>query len=147
MTDDSRSTSAFSVGRSAPSTRFAPVPVAALQPPDTFSVVSQPVGKGMVVSVAGEIDISTTALLERDLRQAQRTVDAVVVDLARVGFMDCSGLRVILEANRRARERGGQLIIAGAGSQTRRLFELTEVVELLTLIDSSAHVAGVQSLL
>jgi anti-anti-sigma factor len=144
MTDDSRSTSA-SVDRSAPAAGSAPVPLAGFQTPDNFSVVSCPLDHRMLVSIAGEIDISTTPLLERDLRQAQRTADAVILDLAQVSFMDCSGLRVILQANRRAHERGGRLIVTGARRQTRRLFELTDVLGELTLIDSPEQAVDVPS--
>jgi anti-sigma B factor antagonist len=142
MTDHSRSTTA-SVDGTAPA--VGSVPTAGVQTPDRFSVVSRPLAHRVLVSVAGELDISTAPLLERDLRHAQRTADAVLLDLDRVSFMDCSGLRVILQANRHARERGGQLIVAGSRRQTRRLFELTDVLDELTLVDSPEQVVDVRS--
>jgi anti-sigma B factor antagonist len=45
----------------------------------------------------------------------------VLVDLRPVEFFDCSGLRVLCRAERRARERGGRLRIVSDGPRIDRL--------------------------
>ncbi|WP_221350629.1 STAS domain-containing protein [Streptomyces beigongshangae] len=63
-----------------------------------------------VVEVLGEIDMATAGALGEQLDAL--TADGapqVVVDLRAVDFFDCSGLRVLCRAERRARERGGAL--------------------------------------
>jgi anti-anti-sigma factor len=59
-----------------------------------------------VLYAAGELDIDTAAGLRRTLADAGRDPDRdVVVDLSGVTFVDCAGLRPLLEARTRLRER------------------------------------------
>ncbi|WP_329192723.1 MULTISPECIES: STAS domain-containing protein [unclassified Streptomyces] len=79
------------------------------------------------VSVTGEIDIATAPLLAEALRAALCDgVTRVEADLSGVSFCDCSGLNVLLAAERHARTHGRALRVTGVRSpQVRRLFELT----------------------
>jgi anti-sigma B factor antagonist len=79
-------------------------------------------GPYTVVEVAGEIDLATADLLGEHL-DAVTTVPGsdVLVDLRRVDFFDCSGLRVLCRAESRTRERGGRLRIVSDAPQIRRL--------------------------
>jgi anti-sigma B factor antagonist len=130
---------ARSVDGDAPASHGRAVPAAASQ---GFSVVSRRLEHGVLVAVAGEVDIATAPVLERDLRQAQQTAGVVVLDLAEVSFMDCSGLGAILSANRHAREHHGRLVVVGAARQTRRLVELTGAVDQLALVDAPVGALG-----
>jgi anti-sigma B factor antagonist len=56
------------------------------------------------VHVAGELDIATTAQLERALRESQVRARLVVLDLRELAFMDRSGVHAIVNASIRARE-------------------------------------------
>ena len=49
----------------------------------------------------------------------------IAIDLAGVEFIDSSGLRTLIVAQKRARANGHSLILRSVGPQTRRLFELT----------------------
>jgi anti-sigma B factor antagonist len=84
------------------------------------------------VLVEGEVDIATASRLISVLNSSvAEALRAVVVDLTRVGFMDSTGLALLINANRRLRlRRKGFAVICPPGP-LRRVFEITDMVETL----------------
>ncbi|WP_053851096.1 STAS domain-containing protein [Streptomyces sp. NRRL B-24085] len=75
-----------------------------------------------VVEAAGEIDLATAGLLAEHLDAATASGRPdVLVDLRRVEFFDCSGLRVLCRAESRARRRDGRLRVVTDGPRLHRL--------------------------
>lgn len=85
-----------------------------------------------VVAARGEIDIDTAPRLHIKLAAALKTHPEVVLDLSRVTFMDCSGLRVLDHALHLAGEHDSRLSLRGADAAVRRLLELTGMHQHLT---------------
>ncbi|MET9226448.1 STAS domain-containing protein [Lentzea sp. NPDC003310] len=85
-----------------------------------------------VLAVAGELDIDTVPVLSARL-DADVTGAHAVLDLAELAFMDSTGLALVLDWHRRLAEAGGQLRIAAAQGPVRRLFELADVAQVLSL--------------
>ncbi|MER5400998.1 anti-sigma factor antagonist, partial [Streptomyces sp. NPDC002599] len=54
-----------------------------------------------------------------------------VIDLRRVEFFDCSGLRLLYRARRRILDRGGRLHLVCAHPLTLRMFRLTGLSKIL----------------
>jgi anti-anti-sigma factor len=78
-------------------------------------------GDQYTVKLAGELDVATMHHVQRELAEALRSDAAVIVlDLRELAFIDCSGLRVIVDAQRRASNR---LIVKGS-RRVQRIFEL-----------------------
>ncbi|MDX8149219.1 STAS domain-containing protein [Lentzea sp. NBC_00516] len=88
-----------------------------------------------VLAVAGELDIDTVPLLSARLDSDVTGVHAVL-DLSELAFMDSTGLALVLDWHRRLAEGGGQLRVAAAQGPVRRLFELADVAEVLSLHES-----------
>ena len=86
-----------------------------------------------VIEARGEIDIDTAPRLNLELAAALKTHPEVVLDLSRVTFMDCSGLRVLDHARHLARQHKSQLVLRGANALVRRLLELTGMHRHLTV--------------
>jgi anti-anti-sigma factor len=81
-----------------------------------------------VISVEGELHVSTAPEFSHALNDAiagGRT--SVVLDMTGVGFIDSTGLSVLLNALRRVTRRGGSLAIACANPTVLRLFEITRL--------------------
>jgi anti-sigma B factor antagonist len=68
-------------------------------------------GEPVVVRAAGEVDISSAGALEACLGPLVTTRGATVLDLADVSFMDASGLRALVRAQRRAKEAGSSFSV------------------------------------
>jgi anti-anti-sigma factor len=63
------------------------------------------------VHVAGELDLSTSRLLEQTLRRAERRALLVLLDLRELTFTDSVGVHVIVNASVRARRAGCRLVL------------------------------------
>jgi anti-anti-sigma factor len=89
----------------------------------------------VVVTATGEID-SSNCLALQDLLSSlagQAASKEVQVDLAGVTFIDSSGLRALIVGQRAITEVGGAMRVSAASDSVRRLFEITGLVERLSL--------------
>ena len=75
------------------------------------------------VQVAGALDIASTPRLAQMLRDAEAQL--VVLDLRGLAFIDCSGVKVIVDASSRARRLGRQLLLLRGPAHVERIFTLT----------------------
>ncbi len=81
--------------------------------------------------LVGELDAHTAGQLAEVLVELpERSVE---VDVGGVTFMDSSGLRVLVDAAERTRERGRGLIVANAPPSVRRLVEISGLQSHLDL--------------
>jgi anti-sigma B factor antagonist len=85
-----------------------------------------------LVLVEGEVDIATASRLISVLNSSvAEAIKAVVVDLTRVGFMDSTGLALLINANRRLTLRRKGFAVVCPPGPLRRVFEITDMVETL----------------
>jgi anti-sigma B factor antagonist len=78
--------------------------------PEGFEVNEQESADGVVLAVAGELDIQTVVELESRVDEVlRRGIERLVLDLAELAFMDSSGLRFLLVVDQRARREGWTL--------------------------------------
>lgn len=80
--------------------------------------------------VRGEVDARSAAALATALRDANGSID---LDLAEVGFVDSSGLRVLIEAHQLLDARGDALVIVDPSPAVQRMFELSSLRDYLTI--------------
>ncbi|MFD9000095.1 anti-sigma factor antagonist [Streptomyces sp. NPDC059582] len=85
-----------------------------------------------VLEFRGEIDIAAAAEIVPHLDHATSGPEPrIVIDLRRVEFFDCSGLRLLYRARRRVLDRDGQLHLVCAHPLTLRVLRLTGLSRLL----------------
>lgn len=79
--------------------------------------------------LAGEIDHDAAQNLRIQLDEAlvSRTPETLIMDFSGVGFMDSSGVGLILGRQRRAQALGGILRIQHAPDQLRRVLQLAQI--------------------
>ena len=85
------------------------------------------------VRLAGDLDLATAWWLERALRDAQAEAGQVVLDLSDLTFLDCSGIRVILDAAERARREGHRLTVVPGPAQVNMVFTLTGAADVIEM--------------
>jgi anti-sigma B factor antagonist len=78
-----------------------------------------------IVTVAGEIDITTVAGVRERLFELAASGRPIVADLDQVGFIDSTGLGVLVGAVKRATSSGGSLRVVSAQPNIWRLFHMT----------------------
>jgi anti-sigma B factor antagonist len=93
-------------------------------------------GDADVVTVRGELEVtSALALATRFGEVVEERSGPVIVDLCDLSFMDSTGLNVLLTAFRRLRKRGRAMAIVCPPGPVRRVFELTRMLETLSVCD------------
>ena len=92
------------------------------------------VGGWAVARIFGDIDIATAPRLrERLVAVVTGGQPNVVLDLEEVGFLDSTGLGVIIGVLKRTRTHGGDLRLVTTKPSLRSLFELTGLERTLPL--------------
>jgi anti-anti-sigma factor len=98
-----------------------------------FAWSQRPVGDGIVVWLAGELDLSTTAELRRRLMgvAGSETAATIVLDLSGVRYIDARSIGLIMAARAAAQSRGGELYVAGLHGIPARLLGLLGLDRIL----------------
>ena len=101
-------------------------------------------GDGLVrVGLRGELDLSTVAKVEEELRRVVETAPPLVLlDLSRLTFLDSTGLRCVITASERARESDRRLVIVRGPEAVQRVFVITGLDERLEMVDDAASLSS-----
>jgi anti-sigma B factor antagonist len=98
------------------------------------SVTSRKRGDCTVVEVVGEIDVYTASVLREklaDLINADTT--DLVIDLTGVGFLDSTGLGVLVGALKKVRGFGGRLQLVVNQEKVMKVFRITALTQVFTI--------------
>lgn len=99
---------------------------------------------GDVCSVVldGEIDVYTAPRLKQELVAAiDGGCSNLIVDMESVGFIDSSGLGVLVSALRRARERDGVVRIVCSRENILKIFRITGLDKVFPIFTDAAEAA------
>jgi anti-anti-sigma factor len=93
-------------------------------------------GDAVVVSLRGELDLTSAPVFERALRAAESgNPRQLIIDLSGLEFMDSTGLRALLLARERAQADGHGLALRRGPRQVQRVLELTKTVDAFVFED------------
>lgn len=102
-----------------------------------FRVEAMSVDGLLTLSVAGELDQGTAPELRGALAEAfGGGAHAVLVDLSSCGFIDSTGLSLLVEAKRRLADENRPFAVCCPDADVRRLLELTGIDRAVGLFDS-----------
>ena len=92
------------------------------------------------MTLVGELDLSTTDGLRARLDEVGRAKRRVRLDLSELEFIDCSGIRAILDAMAQARRDGHPLEVERSVSPiVRRIVSLGAIASDLWPADAAGH--------
>jgi anti-sigma B factor antagonist len=91
------------------------------------------------LQLRGEIDAHSATVLARHLDPLPGSSADVVIDLSAVGFVDSSGLRVLVEAHQRAQAEMRRLVLSSSSRPVLRLLEISGLMEYLNVETGSEH--------
>jgi anti-sigma B factor antagonist len=92
-----------------------------------------------VVDVDGELTVTNRSeLKERVLGRLEDGDRSFVIDFAKTGYIDSSGLGVLVSLSKRIREQSGRLRLAGLNEDLTTLFELTKLDTLFQITENRA---------
>jgi anti-sigma B factor antagonist len=94
-------------------------------PGDTYSVIA----------ASGELDLSTASLFADSLRRAyDGPAGGVLVDLTDCGFIDSTGVSLLLNACRRQTRAREGIAVVCPNPTPRRVFEITGTLDTLNVV-------------
>jgi anti-sigma B factor antagonist len=97
---------------------------------NTLTVEVEEEGALALIRAKGEVDLASVALLDSELKRAEASgADRIVLDLSELEFIDSTGLRALVEAQKRSRS--DRLTIKGANRQVLQMIELTGLHALI----------------
>jgi anti-sigma B factor antagonist len=95
-----------------------------------------------VLAVAGEVDLATVPELERAVKGVlEDGSENLVIDLGDTTFMDSTGLRVLITADRDFKQADRELAILVKPGPISRLIDVSGMHELLHVIENTAELA------
>lgn len=96
-------------------------------------VTALPDGRALV-TLTGELDLAVAPDLVVELEYAVDHVSPhLVLDLTDVDFIDSSGLSMLIRVRQITEDRGGSLVLTGAGEALEHLLALTRLDELFAV--------------
>jgi anti-anti-sigma factor len=102
---------------------------------------SQRAGDTHVLVLCGELDMASARAVEAELTsiEAAAPLARLVIDLRGVTFIDSSGLRLVLEASRRAEAAAHRLALLRPPDRVLRVFQISGIDTLLVFEPVSAE--------
>jgi anti-anti-sigma factor len=102
---------------------------------DVFTVELTELPGSSRARLIGELDIATVPHLKRLIAGLRaRPGRDLSVDLSELTFIDCAGLRALLEVRAAVCAAGGILTLTGASAFTRRLLKITELDQVFEIL-------------
>ena len=99
-----------------------------------MSFKARKVGSVTVVDVNGQLIVGNRDELKRMvLEELEGGARHFVIDFARTGYIDSSGLGILVSLSKRTREVGGELRLTSLNEDLQRLFELTKLNTLFEI--------------
>ena len=104
----------------------------------SFAVKKDPKGI-VIVTVDGQLIVGNRQELKQKITEAlEKGERKFLIDFTNTGYIDSSGLGVLVSLSRKIREADGELRLAGLNEDLRTLFELTKLDSLFSIADSPA---------
>jgi len=92
---------------------------------------------GVVLTIAGELDIATVPVVrERLTAVTDAGTRRLVVDLRDVSFMDSTGLAAFIHAKMRLGDEGQMTLVLEPDSYARLIFEIAGLVGVLDVVET-----------
>jgi anti-sigma B factor antagonist len=97
-------------------------------------------GEVTVVDVDGQLIVGNRQeLKQKVLDELEKGERRFLIDFTQTGYIDSSGLGVLVSLSKKIREQGGELRLSSLNEDLRTLFELTKLDTLFRIADSRAE--------
>ena len=92
----------------------------------------------VLVKMAGDLDLASAEVLQQALFAIEKDrPPTLYLDLSGLGFMDSTGLRLILQASERAKKALSRLVLVAGRESVQRVFRVTGMQERLEFVDQA----------
>lgn len=96
-------------------------------------------GATTMITLEGECDIAQKDAFRDAVRRAFAfKPEHIVLDLSQLAFIDSTGIQVVIELSRSARQANVHLVICPGSQQVQRVFELCGLIKRLPFLPAGA---------
>ena len=90
----------------------------------------------IIISLEGELDEKTAGKTREylDKRIRDSGCEKVILDFSKVGFMDSTGIGVLLGRYKMITERGGQLCVSNVNAQIDKVFRISGLYQIIKAV-------------
>jgi anti-anti-sigma factor len=106
----------------------------------SLRIASERAGETLRVRLGGELDLAGVGKLDQELAGSENAIATLIIDLREVEFIDSSGLRAVLLADRRAREQGRRCVVVRGPEAVDRVFRITGCDQRLEIVDDPSAI-------
>jgi anti-sigma B factor antagonist len=93
-----------------------------------------------LIEVEGQLIVGNRQeLKQKVLEELEGGARKFLIDFSNTGYIDSSGLGVLVSLSKKIREQGGELRLASLNEDLRTLFELTKLDTLFHIADDRAE--------
>lgn len=90
-----------------------------------------------VLQLEGEIDLHVSPGVADSLRSmVEKKPKVLVVDLAKVTYLDSSGLAVLIDAMQNVQEYGGRFAVANVQESVKHILEIARLDQVFQIFDT-----------
>lgn len=89
-------------------------------------------GKELIIEIEGRLDTTTAPELENELKASLDGIEILIMDLEKLDYISSAGIRVIL-STQKTMNKQGKLIIKKVNESVMEVFDITGMVDILTI--------------
>ena len=105
--------------------------------PGQLKIEPQVSGACHTICLSGELDMASAPELQAVIDSALAEAREIVLDVQELTFIDSTGLRCILACQAACQTSGTAFLMTPGKTQARRLFEITGVLDRLSITDET----------
>ena len=103
----------------------------------SLQINNETVGTVTVLALSGDVDLSSAVELRANLAPLfEAEKPRLLFDLSHVGFMDSTGIGIMVNALNRVNEKQGACAYCGAQARVQRILQIAGLLKLLPLHES-----------
>ena len=99
-------------------------------------------GDASIIDLAGDVDSSAEATLQRGYDEAAAGGGPVVLNFAAADYINSTGIALIVGLLAQARARDVQITACGLSDHYREIFEITRLSDFMTITDNEDGAVG-----
>ena len=99
-------------------------------------------GEMMLVTVTGEVDLSWSQQVRKQILDALGKSSVVGVELSQVSYIDSSGIAALVEGFQNARGKGQKFALIAASPSVRSVLELARLDRVFPMVESIEAARG-----
>lgn len=93
-------------------------------------------GKSLVICLPFEVDDHSCQNMKEETENyiKNHSINRIIFDFSKTGFMDSAGIGVLLGRYRRMKEIGGEIVLFGEDPRIRRILKLSGIYQIIRSI-------------